>query len=373
MIMDHTLFPIPHILSIILEYVGLILVVLKMIAWDVRVNKTVKNTVGIIIVILFLTISSISAINFKDIRPLTTCILVLGANKVNYNRILKHFIFIACACLAVTLIGEFIGINSVRTIIRDTGQVRYTFGYKWPTDLAELISFILMADLYLSIQYKKKISYKFIPYIIFGLIAYYIIDARLGASIIFLLIPVSLICKYSILYKSKLVKIILSFFFIICSVVSILIVQIYMKYPNNPVLINIDKISSYRLYNEVIGMKLYGYTWFGKNISDDYLIRFAQKWFYIDSSFLIFAFEYGLVLLIFISFIYTVFVKKILKNGNYTLAMMLAISCIIGLVAQVFYYVEYNVFLLSILAYFPTMNISKSESIVLNSNKVKLV
>lgn len=356
MIMDHTLFPMPHVLNVILEYIGLGVVCLKMIIWDFRLVKNDRNFFNGFFVILFLILSSISSINLKDIRLLTTAILILGAYNVNYNRILKHFIFVASTCLLITLIGEVIGINRALTIIRDTGKVRHTFGYEWPTDLAELISFILMADLYLVIQNKKRLFNRYIMYIIFSWISYYLIDARLGAGIILLLIPISLICKYGILYKSKIVKFILSLFFVICSVISIAIVQMYMKYPSNPLLINLDKISSYRLHNEVIGVNLYGYSWWGKNITSDYLIRFSQQWFYIDSSYLIFAIEYGLILLIFVGIIYALFISKLLKNSNYTLAVLAAISCIIGLIAQLFYYVEYNVFLLAVLAYIPQVN-----------------
>lgn len=63
-------------------------------------------------------------------------------------------------------------------------MIRYTFGYKWPTDLAELITFILMSELYICMHRKKRLSFRITIYIIVGLFSYYVINARLASTAI---------------------------------------------------------------------------------------------------------------------------------------------------------------------------------------------
>lgn len=344
-IMDHTYFPMPSEINNTIELISVVLVIIK-ILWDFKLKENFISLSSFIILTIFISISILSALNIRNVQPIITAILIMGARKVDFIKILKHFAVVASFCLLITFIAYFLGIANSPVLVRD-GVIRYTFGYKWPTDLAELITFILMSELYICMHRKKRLSFRIPIYIIVGLFSYYVINARLASTAIFALIPLSLFYKSKIFQKSKLVKSILVLFMPICVLLSIFLVTLYTRFPKSIFLVNLDNLLSHRLYLEVTGVKLYGYTIFGQNIVDDYIVRFHNSWFYIDSSYYIFLLEYGIALLIFLCMMYIVFVKRCLQIQEHILAIMLSISCIIGLVAQVWYLPEYNIFLLS--------------------------
>ena len=339
-IMDHTYFPMPSEINNTMKLISVVLVIIK-ILWDFKLKENYISLSSFIILTIFISISILSALNIRNDQPIITAILIMGARKVDFIKILKHFAVVASFCLLITFIAYFLGIANSPVLVRD-GVIRYTFGYKWPTDLAELITFILMSELYICMHRKKRLSFRIPIYIIVGLFSYYVINARLASTAIFVLIPLSLFYKSKIFQKSKLVKSILVLFMPICVLLSIFLVTLYTRFPKSIFLVNLDNLLSYRLYLEVTGVKLYG-----QNIVDDYIVRFHNSWFYIDSSYYIFLLEYGIALLIFLCMMYIVFVKRCLQIQEHILAIMLSISCIIGLVAQVWYLPEYNIFLLS--------------------------
>ena len=86
---------------------------------------------------------------------------------MDFEIILKTFIITNSFMLIIMFGLSQLGIIHDRLIFRGN-QIRHTFGYVWPTDLVSLISFIFMADLYITLKNKKNVM----SHIFFYLIVY---------------------------------------------------------------------------------------------------------------------------------------------------------------------------------------------------------
>lgn len=101
--------------------------------------------------------------------------------------------------------------------------------------------------------------------------------------------------------------------------------------------------------NTEIGIKLFGYSIFGQDIYTR-ILKFWSGWFYIDSSYYTFLMEYGIALLICAAVMYTITIKKELRKGDIVIPIALGITALDSLICREYFSIEYNVFLLALLA-----------------------
>lgn len=313
-IFGHTYAPIPSQVRYAFLGAAIFLIVFKIVVLGTTFRARTSSIIGLILIGLFIVISAISAINARVIYPVTTALLIIGAKDVNFDKIVKTFVVTATAVMISTFLFYLLGLANGVVQIRD-GYVRHTFGYRGPTDLAAMVSFILMADLYLGSKKNRPIWYRILGYLFFSVFFWYESNARLGSLTILILVPVSILIKYGqkFMLNSSLFKFIFKFSFTICSLISIWIIQSYISNPGSNFLINLDSLTSYRLTLTVMAVKLYGYSILGNDIYTSYF-SVNSNYFYVDSSFYIFLLEYGIILMIIVAIGYYWFVRKELKN-----------------------------------------------------------
>ena len=348
-ILGHTFFPIPSIIRYMFIFLGIGLIVLKMALYD-SVNLNVSSIFKIIFSIVFLVVSIISAKQSQSPILVIVWVLVIGARNIDFDKALKTFIIISVSILIITILAYFLGFINESSAVRG-GNIRHSFGYRYPTDFVAMIAYIFMADLYMCIKKNSPIYNRIFMYIVVGLFTIFECDSRLGSGTIFILIPVIIFLKYkkSVL-QNRAIKFIMRNAFFICSLTSILLVQSYINNPNSGLLVNIDQLTSYRLTFNVIAVKFFGYSLWGQEIYQRYEQMMGNNYFFIDSSYYIFLIQYGIVLMILVGIVFYFSIKKKLNANKMIIPFLFLIICINSLIGQQFYLPEYNVFLLTVFA-----------------------
>lgn len=348
-ILGHTFFPIPSIIRYMLIFLGIGIIMLKMALFN-SVNLNASGIFKIIFSVIFLVVSIISARKSQSPILVIVWVLVMGARNIDFDKALKTFIIISVSILIITMLAYFLGFINESSAARG-GNIRHSFGYRYPTDFVAMIAYIFMADLYMCIKKNLPIYNRIFMYIIVGLFTIFECDSRLGSGTIFILIPVIIFLKYKKpLLHNKIIKFIMRNAFFICSLISILLVQSYINNPNSGLLVNIDQLTSYRLTFNVIAVKFFGYSMWGQEIYQRYEQMMGNSYFFIDSSYYIFLIQYGIVLMVLVGIVFYFSIKKKLKANKMLIPFLFLIICINSLIGQQFYLPEYNVFLLTVFA-----------------------
>ncbi|NRO68834.1 hypothetical protein [Lactobacillus helveticus] len=350
-LLGHTLLPVPPYIRYSFIFLGLLISIFSFVILDFNelyyaVNRLTLIKIRILIFIILLTV--ISIVSFKrnhDYALLVNIIFILSAYHIHFEKILKTFFVVATSILIIMLVAYILGLIGDGQVL----QGRKTFGYRMPTDLAQLIVYITLSKIYLNLIKGRDNSLLFLIILGIGTLTLMQSNARLGSFTLFLLVPYTVLLKRKV-YKSnfeisKLAQAILKNFFFIGVLISYIVTELFIKNPNNWVLQSINRISSARLINNRMGIEFFGYSIWGQNIYTN-ISSFFKDWFYIDNSFYVFLLSYGLALLVLVGIGYRYVVNKCLKIHEYIIPFILLVIVLDSLIDQHFYSLEYNIFLL---------------------------
>lgn len=155
----------------------------------------------------FLILSTIVGINIKqDYRCIITALLVFGAKGVSFTNITKTYFIVGFVFCVATIISSFMGLIPSREVDVDifsrisffsTGK-RMCWGYKWCSDIASHITYILLSYWLLKKGLLNKIELCLLATI--SVTVLYYTDTKLTFFVSCILLGLSFTCKY---YKRK--------------------------------------------------------------------------------------------------------------------------------------------------------------------------
>lgn len=330
---------------------SILLVMFEIIYFDIKTN--IRNS---ILGIAFFIASVISFIKIgKGIEILLISIFMIGAYKVDFQKIIKTFLYTNTSVVLLVITSFKLGFIS-EVVSNRNGVFRHSFGFNWPTDFVSMIVYILLADLYLALVENKKIIWREVLYILLAGFTYIYCNSRLGSFYIILLIPLSVYFHWWCVHQSQIkLRFIKKYFFIICTLLSVAIVLLYKNNPSNSFMFNLNNFSSNRLYLTVNNLNLHGLTLWGQYIYDQ-TSSVIPSWNFIDSVYWAFLIEYGLILLILFEIIYIKAMNRFIINKQNILIIICMLLCLMAIFDIHFYALEYNVFLLSFSANLPKKN-----------------
>lgn len=344
-ILSHTSYEIPVGIKHAMTLISTLIVVLKIILYD---KLTLKE---MCIYGVVAGIAGISTISSKEYELLCSIVFIVGAKKVSFDLIAKSYRFVASILMGITIFLSVMGFLKENLFYR--GEVlRRTFGYSYPTDFVAMIFYILLADWFLRVTHKKSLTGRIMVYAVVAALTLFFCDSRLGSLFIALLIPTSLMFKNFFNKKKK--NVVLFFFekysIVICAMISILLVNLYIKYPSSSIMYTLDAISSFRITLTAWAVKMFGYPLWGRDIYTEYLATNNTQWFFIDNSYYVMFIQYGVILSIVILTLFTFNNKKILLKGNDIIPIVFCLIALNSIVGQQFFLLEYNIFLLTLRA-----------------------
>lgn len=241
--------------------------------------------------------------HFADV--LTVALLMLGAKGISFKKIIKVYFTVAVTVVFLVFIASQIGLIE-NLVYRQSGRnLRMAFGFTYPTRFAAHIYYLVLWYWYLR---DEKLTYResLIP-VGAGVFLWAFCEARLSSIS---LMVIALAMTYSISRRKKALKNQMEYRMnphlahslsvsVVCLAFLILLLTVFYS-PDRPVLEWLNDVISNRLYLGKKAMDIFGFqtwgTWIRLTGNGGHLTT-NSRYFYIDSAFLQFGIQYGLVMM----------------------------------------------------------------------------
>lgn len=339
-----TFYP-PYTLTRFVRYLCIALICYKCIYYD----KIKKNS--LICLGLLLCVGVVIRLKADSMTPIVTGFFILGAYKVDFDKILKCFCYVGGMAFLFVFLASQIGIIPDLIFIR-WGIREHSFGYTYTTDFVHQLFFLVIANIYLARNKGFKWSV-FIFYCALGGISYYFCRSRLGSgSIILAAIVYIYIHKRDTSNYQVAEKFFLKYSILFFSVLTILSAFLYNaksafwklndQFMTGRLSIGKKAFEQYslRMFGQKIAMK-----GSGRNIKE--ILDSSGEYFYLDSGYIYTLFCFGVICFLSLIVGYTLLLKKEYKKKNYFFCTTIVLVALHGSIsAQILDFVN-NIFLLS--------------------------
>nr|WP_321315612.1 hypothetical protein [uncultured Ligilactobacillus sp.] len=290
-------------------------------------------------------------------------ILIYGAKNVDYDKIIKVFLFVNIVGTFISMALAFGGIipNYKGTRSDTSPVIRFAFGAIYPTNLAARMLSIIMA--YAALRKFKLNLPEYISLIAITIWTYISTDTRLDLALMALLIMV-VMCYKPI--SKVMEKISFKLINIICfGYIGIILLLgfLYKFIPHNAIMQIFNKLLSGRLAYEAEAISEFKLAFLGQ-----YIPQPGAGLFYIDSIYFRIPLMYGIPL-IFIFILIVFALNKILHvKPIFYLELCFLLFIISGGIDQHFWESCYNFIILALFAKVPNANQIKREKCIFNEN-----
>ena len=227
--------------------------------------------------------------------------MIVGAKGVDFNKILKVYIFLGTVLLLAAIIASQVGwIENLVYVVWRNEQITYrnSFGIVYPTDFAAHVFYLLIAGVCLS---EDKLTWgKIINFLIPIWFLMDKCDAK-TSCICMVLMASMLMCVY--LFKNKIKS---NWFYHLLNMIPIGLAGLFLALSHiydssNQLMVRLNQLLSERLMHSNNAVTLYDYKLFGQNVEEvpyGGTIIQSYGYFFIDDSYLRIAILYGVVLLL---------------------------------------------------------------------------
>ena len=342
-------YPVIELISKIIRYAMYLLFFIRLIfvlpyyKEDIKEKKWKQKTllVKITYVILFILVISL-ILNFiitKNKRMIFLILVLLSAYKMDYKKIIKATMNLQIILTSILVLLSILGITQNYIVPR--GNVsRYSFGFLYTTNLAQMIAFSSILYLYINgsnIKYRELFIIQ-----IMNVFTYFITDSRTEFIMLEFIVLIMFIWKFiqntnkgNIVKKlQKLYSSIFTKTFILYPILSFIIV---MCYPNGGIWNNVNSALSNRLKQTYDNIATYGVQPFGDNVELLGLglkekIKYGNyKSNYIDNEYIQMMFREGSVFTVCFILLINILLIVLYKKGKYKEIMLCSIYLLFGL------------------------------------------
>lgn len=308
--------------------------------------------------LIFSILTIVAAYFSRNYSLVILWIMVIGANNIDFEKIIRVFLIASVILLLGTLIASKYGLIMNFTYTRN-GKIRNSFGANYPTDFGAHVLYIVLAYIY---TLRGKLDIK--RGLLVLLVGFFVIDqtdARLDAYLIIIVAIVFFIYNIavnSIQGNSKLsiIAYIMAFSVPVAFVSSNLLTYVYT--PFNNIMYKLNILFSARLVLGKQAFVRYPIKFFGQYIQqigaggyNGYMsssLGNNYNYFFIDSSFVNMLLSYGILFSGYLVILISLRLVTKVKQGDYVLVLIFIFVTISSVVDQHFLEVAYNPFTLFI-------------------------
>ncbi len=329
-----TMFGFPNFLFTIEKWIAICLLITKIVIFD---KYSIRQ---LFFGATLLTVSALILVFSKYQEPLIFSIFLLGCKDVEFNKILRCYLIAITSVLLAAFIASRLDIIVDLVYIRDYVVERHSFGVGYPTDFAAHIFFLLCSYYYLIKDSLHKVH--LLAGLFISLLVYVYCDTRLDTiSMVFLVIGIGLfhfkkvrnynnrICLQMKWLSGNLVP-----YLPVIGFVFMYFMSAWFQ-PSITFFRLFDKLLSGRLRLGNKALEDYGFTLFGQQVAmrgnGGSLIGLGDNYFFIDCSYLLVYFCYGIVFL-FLVFLIHYWCCKRFKSDTYYIVILtvIVINCIVA-------------------------------------------
>lgn len=338
------------------------------------VNKDYKRFVEYIIIIIICGLSYVSS-SYNFIPWLS--IVVIAVSDIDYHKLIDtYLIFMGLFLLTVICESQ---IGSIENLVYySSGRLRSSWGIAYTTDFA---SYCLFLASYLWIKLRKVNElYSLIPAFVSLYISIYIADSNTSSFcsailmffILFDVIRNILKDKYSLIKYKKIFDGFLILVFPLCTI--FIFVMLYLYHLDLPIAKTIDTFMHYRISLAHSAIHTYGIRPFGSffnmiGAGGSTFTTTFESYNFIDDTYALLLIRYGWVILILISILWTVVMKKMLACNNYRIALVMVLIAIHSISEHHFPELNFNILLALPFAYYGKEEAKEDK----NANKAFII
>lgn len=300
--------------------------------------------------------------------------IIFSLYDIEYDRVISVFLFLIGIILIVAIFSSQVNIIS-NYVYNGANKVRSSWGICYPTDYATIVLFFMM---FLWTKKKKFSDWLMLfPAVISLLNAIFIASSRTSiicSTLLIIGIVVynifdSLKDRFDFTTFKKIVNILFMCVFPVCALFTLVIAIAYAM--NVPFANTIDTLMSGRLYLTVNAVKNYGVHPFGSFFE----LRgggfgggdFSNGYNFIDNSYALIFIRYGWVYFGLILCLWLITMKKVLKEENYKLAIVLSVIAFHSISEHHYMDASFNLLLFMPFVNFEEKNQNQETSLIAES------
>ncbi len=298
----------------IFQMLAIFLVVVKFFADE---NLNVKNLILWILILLLSLIVSYKTTNVTIVIPIAAYILC-GSN-VNDKIVIKTSFIAITVMIFITVFSSVVGIIPFNYTVQTGGRLRYALGFAYTTFLANYFFHAVLMWLFL--KRRCPTLFESLVILLINFLIYYLTDTRAVFYETIVLVAVCWIFKgVKHLDRNK-----LRFLFLI-AFIGCAAIALYLQIFYDPSVMWMKKLNSLLTSRLHFGHKAFvecGVSLFGQKIT---WVTFGQtgEYFYVDSSYMNLAVNYGVVLLGILIIGFTMLMNKYIKANKLYCCIALA-------------------------------------------------
>lgn len=306
------------------NYVLLIIAVVRHVCadqYDIKKSFTA-------IAIYFVTAHAVEINHYDEVMMML--LLMIGAWGISFRKLIKiYFVTVLVIVTGVVLASQ---IGWIEELIYEVRGGRRAFGFTYPTRFASHVSFLILWYWYLRGR-KTKYREIWIP-IGAGIFVQLFSKARLNAIILLLLAVVMTWQIFSLRNsehsgKEYQMKGWFSSFLALSPILATLMIttMTVLYSADSKMWSRLNKLMSSRLSLVQNAMDIYGFQMWGQEITlsgNGGLGKTASKYFYIDSAWMQFSIQYGLIMLVILLVLFWIVGIRARNHGNWILLWILA-------------------------------------------------
>lgn len=284
-----------------------------------------------------------SAYHSGLMRILITFLFVLAACDVDWKRLIRVSMFVACGCVIVILLSAAVGILPQNIILREDGSVRYYLGFSYTSLLANYFFHILLMFLYVKKEKLHLWGYGII--MMLNVAIYLLTDTRAVFALVFLaLVGAFCLERVSIPGEKPWFRLTIGNVFVFCAVIALILIACYGS--GHTLVMRLDKLLSGRLMYGHQAVKTFGLSLFGDAIPWYSQYDGKQPFMWVDCAYLNIAMNYGVVVLVLVCAGFTWLTRKAIRSMDGMLVLACVFLAIHSITDPQLYMPWYNPFLL---------------------------
>lgn len=290
---------------------------------------------------------------FAEKQLLFWFLFIWASQGTNRDTLIRLVISLQVFWLVLMLTLSFTGVVENYSRFTD-GRMRYFLGFGWTTTAPILFLFVVWQYFYLKSGHMKV--HQGLGILLIGTVLYWFTRTRMAYFMLCITICVFFVFNLHVFktFFESLRRTPLRQLFVVipwlCTLVSCVAVYFYGQ--NIPIMEKLDALLSNRLEMGYQGFENFGVTLFGQYIKwvGFSLAETEGVYNYVDNSYLNILFNWGLLVLLVILFVYSLILYNACKENNISLMLIITFICIFSLTEPRLLNLMYNPFLFFILA-----------------------
>lgn len=318
-----------------------------------------KYNVRELIIIALLGAAFLLSWRHNENEEILLCMMVIwGARKINFEKILKVFFIVISVLLVFTVICSLTGQVENLIFYQGDRRARMAFGVCYPTDFSAYVFFLSVVYCYLR---KDRLRYlETIGVAALGFLVYYFCDARMNTICLLLtavLFSILIFMRRRQKKKGKEYEMhkalayLLALSPTICGAVMILLSMFYSS--QNRFFSMLNSMLNNRIYYGHKGMELYGIPLWGQYIpmrGNGGTTDVIRNYFFLDSSYIYILLQFGVLTLVAVLICWCLVSFKAVRYKNWGLLLAVALIAVQCMVEHHMMAIVYNPFFMAILA-----------------------